>query len=155
FSALRTFYKFLIRHGLTSVSPIKNISLPKVGKRLPKFLTPKQMEDLLQVPLKFLPPKPETAASERAGERSRSRSDVTANCFRDIAILETIYSCGLRISELCGLQVADIDPGEQLVRVRGKGKKERLVPIGTTALTAITRYWDLLGSPPAGSSPVF
>jgi integrase/recombinase XerC len=182
FSALRTFYKFLIRHGAVSVSPIKNISLPKVGKRLPKFLTPKQMEDLLQAPLKLLPPNgtgapssPSPPLEERAGERRPSKtipSDQTQspgdaplaskdergkalNCFRDIAILETIYSCGLRISELCGLQAADIDMNEQLVRVRGKGKKERLVPIGGTALTAINRYWDLVGGPPAGSAPVF
>src|SRR5881394_4067559 len=61
FSALRTFYKFLIRHGAVAVSPIKNISLPQIGKRLPKFLTPKQMEDLLQAPLRLLP------ASEASG----------------------------------------------------------------------------------------
>jgi site-specific recombinase XerD len=143
FSALRTFYKFLIRHGIVSASPIKNISLPKVAKRLPKFLTPKQMEELLQAPLKLLPASaktdsPAVSMEKRAGEKPRG-TDVTINCFRDIAILETIYSCGLRISELCGLQVADVDANEQLVRVRGKGKKERLVPIGKTAISAESR----------------
>ena len=76
-------------------------------------------------------------------------------CRRDIAILETIYSCGLRISELCGLLAGDIDWIERLVRVRGKGKKERLVPIGETALSAIKVYWDLLPEMPAGAAPVF
>jgi integrase/recombinase XerC len=76
-------------------------------------------------------------------------------CRRDVAILETIYSCGLRVSELCGLQAGDIDWNEQLVRVRGKGKKERLVPIGKTALNAIENYWGLLPEPPAGTAPVF
>jgi integrase/recombinase XerC len=72
-----------------------------------------------------------------------------------VALLETIYSCGLRISELCGLNAEDLDWSEKLVRVRGKGKKERLVPIGEHALKAITRYWDLLPVRPAGNAPAF
>jgi integrase/recombinase XerC len=143
---LRTFYKFLIRHGTVSVSPIKNLSLPKLAKRLPKFLTAKQMEDLLAAPLKLLPG-PDADASESAA--------LVALCRRDVAVLETIYSCGLRISELCGLQAADIDWHEQSVRVRGKGKKERQVPIGETALAAIKQYWSLLPLMPAGEAPVF
>ncbi len=74
---------------------------------------------------------------------------------RDGAILETIYSCGLRISELCGMRVEDIDWSEQLVRVRGKGKKERQVPIGAPALKAIEQYWKLLPARPSASEPVF
>jgi integrase/recombinase XerC len=72
-----------------------------------------------------------------------------------VAVLETIYSCGLRISELCGLQVQDIDWHEALVRVRGKGKKERLVPIGEPALKAIRSYWEALREIPGGTAPVF
>ena len=64
-----------------------------------------------------------------------------------MAVLETIYSCGLRISELCGLRVEDINFSEQIVRVRGKGKKERLVPIGEPALKAIENYWAQLLEP--------
>jgi integrase/recombinase XerC len=74
---------------------------------------------------------------------------------RDAAMLETIYSCGLRISEVCGLRVEDIDWREQLVRVRGKGRKERLVPIGAPALAAIERYWRALKPPPLDAQPVF
>jgi integrase/recombinase XerC len=74
---------------------------------------------------------------------------------RDTAILETMYSCGLRISELCGLRVEDINWNEQLVRVRGKGKKERQVPIGAPALQAIELYWKLLPNHPAPGEPVF
>ncbi|MDB6122057.1 MAG: integrase family protein [Pedosphaera sp.] len=69
--------------------------------------------------------------------------------------METIYSCGLRISELCGLVLADIDWNEQQVRVRGKGKKERLVPIGEPALAAIRDYWSTLPQAPVGNAPVF
>jgi len=147
FSALRTYYKFLVRHGVLEVTPIRNISMPKLAKRLPKYLTIQQMVDLLNAPLKVLKTPPE---KKRAG---RPVSAVAA--YRDVAILETIYSCGLRISELVGLRVEDIDFREESVRVRGKGKKERLVPIGQTALRAIEAYWGLLLNRPTGASPVF
>lgn len=81
-------------------------------------------------------------------------TEAAIRCRRDVAILETIYSCGLRISELCGLRTQDLDWQERLVRVGGKGKKERLVPIGEPALGAIKNYWALL-SPPGAESPVF
>jgi integrase/recombinase XerC len=147
FSALRTFYKFLIRHGVTESSPIKNLSLPKLERRLPKFLTKQQMEDLLVAPAKLL-------ASQKE-KRGAGRPISQEVCLRDIAVLETIYSCGLRVSELCGLRVEDIDWSEQIVRVRGKGKKERLVPIGEPALKAIGIYCGILLSPPLGVQPVF
>ncbi|HTY86974.1 MAG TPA: tyrosine recombinase XerC [Candidatus Acidoferrum sp.] len=146
FSALRTFYRFLIRHGAVAVSPIKNLSLPKPGRRLPKYLTLRQMVDLLGAPLKLL----HSHRQEGAG-----RPLSAGACLRDVAVLETIYSCGLRVSELCGLRAEDIDWNEQLVRVRGKGKKERLVPIGEPALQAIKNYWQTLKQPPAGEAPVF
>jgi integrase/recombinase XerC len=151
FSALRTFYKFLIRRGLVAASPIKNISLPKLEKRLPRFLTAAQMNDLLAAPL-------------RIGEATTTANDWTKRPGRpveagvperDVAILETIYSCGLRMSELCGLRVEDLDWTEQLVRVRGKGRKERQVPIGEPALQAIERYWNTLPARPNASDPVF
>ncbi len=146
FCALRTFYRFLIRHGLLPGSPIKNLALPKLGKRLPQFLTPEQMAELLAAPLKLL--------SAQGGTDS-SRAAAALACRRDVAVLETIYSCGLRISELCGLVAQDIDWNERLVRVRGKGKKERLIPIGQPALDAIKNYWNLLPQTPVGESPVF
>lgn len=146
FSALRTFYKFLIRHGAVETTPIKGLSLPKLEKRLPKYLTRQQMEDLLVAPLKVL---------DLPKRKSAGRPISVSACFRDVAILETIYSCGLRVSELCGLRVEDIDWPERLLRVRGKGKKERLSPIGEPALQAVERYWSLLPERPAGASPAF
>jgi site-specific recombinase XerD len=145
FSALRSFYKFLIRRGKLTSTPIKNIALPKLEKRLPQFLTPAQMLDLLQAPLL------ELARIKQATEEPVAE----APYLRDVAILETFYSCGLRISELCGLRAEDIDSGGQVVRVRGKGKKERLVPIGNPALTAIRTYWSVLPGAPSGAMPVF
>ena len=145
FSALRSLYKFLIRRGVVAASPIRGILLPKQEKRLPKFLTRDQMEALLLAPLK------ELAARQQDTERAPEPSVF----HRDMAILESIYSCGLRVSELCGLRVCDLDFTEQLVRVSGKGRKERQVPIGEPALVAIQNYWGQLLEPPAGEQPVF
>ncbi len=147
FSALRTYYKFLIRHGVVENLPIKNLSLPKLEKRLPRFLTIQQMAALLKAP--------EDLLKKQKDKKGPGRPVSTEVCLRDIAVLETIYSCGLRISELCGLRVEDIDFSEQIVRVRGKGKKERLVPVGQPALTAIQNYWAALLDPPVGIQPVF
>jgi integrase/recombinase XerC len=136
-----------MRQGVVETLPIKNLALPKQGRRLPKFLTIQQMKDLLAAPLQSL---------ERRGQKpGPGRPLSTTVCLRDVAVLETIYSCGLRISELCGLRAEDIDWSERLVRVRGKGKKERLVPIGEPAWKAIQNYWAVLKQPPSGPSPVF
>ncbi len=146
FSALRSFYKYLIRQGAVATSPMKNLSLPKPGRRLPKFLSVQQMRDLLDAPMKHL---------DQPKRKSAGRPISVTACHRDVAILETIYSCGLRVSELCALRVVDLHWEEQFVSVRGKGKKERHVPISRTALGAIERYWGLLAKRPEGTSPVF
>ncbi len=145
FSAQRSFYKFLVRRGKLELSPIKNIVMPKQGRRLPLFLTIQQMNDLLDAPLKELG----VARLAKAAETDE------APFLRDVAILETIYSCGLRVSELCGLLAQDMNWSEEMVRVRGKGKKERMVPIGTKALAAIQNYWSKLPVLPASDAPVF
>ena len=144
FSALRSFYKFLVRRGIAASTPIKNIQLPKLERRLPQFLTVEQMTALLEAPL--------------AAYAERKRADAAADpavFLRDRAIMETIYSSGLRISELCGLRVEDIDADERLLRIRGKGKKERVTPIGEHALGAIRQYWSILPHWPERSEPAF
>jgi integrase/recombinase XerC len=143
FSALRSFYRFLIREGVVSASPVRNLSLPKLEKRNPVFLTVKQFETLAAAPSR------EMKAAAKAGDFD------PAIYFRDAAILEVIYSCGLRVSELCQLRAGDLDWPEQMARVRGKGKKERLVPIGMPALDAISDYWQRAGGAPAAERPVF
>lgn len=150
FSALRTFYKFLVRRGVVPVTPIRNLALPKLEKRLPKFLTIQQMVDLLEAPLRELDERQALAAP-----KSRATVVDPSPYFRDLAILETIYSCGLRIGELCGMRVEDLDFSELLVRVRGKGKKERQIPIGESALKTIQSYWKTLPQLPSGADPVF
>ena len=147
FSALRSFYKHLIRRGKIDASPIKEITLPKKEKRLPQFLTPEQMIALLEAPLREF---------EAAKENDEEPDSIDpAPYLRDTAVLEVIYSCGLRISELCGLRVMDLDTKQRLVRVYGKGKKERQLPIGEPALKAIDRYWAALEHPPTGEMPIF
>jgi site-specific recombinase XerD len=144
FSALRTFYRHLIHRGVVAASPIRSLSLPKSPRRLPRFLTPPQAVDLLRAPAREL------------NKLQRAAEPVDASPYlRDAAILETIYSCGLRISELCALSVGDLDTGAQQVRIFGKGRKERLTPIGAPALEAIRLYWKVSGHPQAAGLPVF
>jgi integrase/recombinase XerC len=124
FSAMRSFYKFLVhRRGMES-SPVALVELPKSARTLPVVLNLSQMEELLALPLK-LPLQKQTAAWIPV---------------RDAAILELFYSCGLRISELTGLDVADVDFTTETLRVTGKGSKERMVPIGGPALSSLQRY---------------
>jgi site-specific recombinase XerD len=143
FSALRSFYKFLIREGVVGASPVKNLSLPKLEKRNPVFLTVQQFEALAAAP------------SKEMKAASKAKDFDAAIYFRDAAILEVIYSCGLRVSELCQLRAGDLDWPQQMARVRGKGKKERLVPIGQPALEAVRVYWERAGYSPTLEMPVF
>ncbi len=119
-ATLRSFYKFCVRRGYLTVNPVATIRTPKQDKRLPRFLTPADVQKLLDAP-----------------------DDSTLLGARDRAMLETLYSTGVRVSELVGLNVEDVDFMGESIRVRGKGRKERKPPIGPTALTAIRKYLDL------------
>src|SRR5438094_233699 len=124
FSALRTFYQFLAaRKGLRG-NPVHEVQLPKIEKKLPLVLTRQQVEELL-------------AAPTREG---KSRSAPSWMPLRDVAIMELFYSSGLRLSELAALDVADVDLYTESVRVFGKGRKERVCPVGLPALESIQRY---------------
>lgn len=147
FSALRTFYRFLVRRGVVLATPIRDLAMPRAPKRLPRFLTVEQMEALLKAPLQ------ELAQLHQAGAKVAPRTEI--KLWRDAALLETVYSCGLRISEVCGLCAEDIDWESQLIRVRGKGRKERVVPVGTPALDTLRMYLKKLPVAAAGGAPLF
>src|SRR5690606_38390950 len=109
FSALRSLYKHLNRQGIMDGTPLKNLILPKLPKRLPRFLTREQMLDLLNAPMTLL----QRMKDSESGEIDEY------GAMRDTAVLELFYSSGLRISELCRMQVRDIDREERLIRVLG------------------------------------
>ena len=124
FSALRSFFRFLTRrHGL-AVSPLAEVRMPKAEKKLPVVLTLRQVEELLALPLTL----PKDPRAPRWGPA------------RDAAILETFYSTGLRLHELIGLNVEDLDFHADGLRVRGKGRKERLCLLGSHAARALQHY---------------
>lgn len=122
-AALRTFFGFLLREGTIAVNPARLVRTPKAPKRLPTVMTPDQVNGLID------------AVAGKRLERPHPA--------RDLAIFEFLYGCGLRVSELVGLDLADIDPGERWLRVRGKGRKERLVPYTAKAHEALERYLAL------------
>lgn len=124
FSALRSFFKWLTRRQGWTTNPLADVQLPKQEKKLPVVLTLTQVTDMLDLPMKT--PKERTAPAW-AQER-------------DAAILEFFYSTGMRLSELAGLNVEDVDSYSETVRVFGKGSKERLLPVGGPALEAMQRY---------------
>ncbi len=124
FSAFRTFYQFLAaRKGLRS-NPVREVQLPKLDKKLPLVLTRQQVEELLAAPARV----------------AKNRAAPVWMPLRDVAIMELFYSSGLRLSELTALDVADVDLYTESVRVLGKGRKERVCPVGLPALGAISRY---------------
>jgi integrase/recombinase XerC len=116
-ATLRSFYKFLVRRGHCQSSPVSAIRTPKQEKRLPRFLDTEQINTLLNCP----------KTTDMLGSRDR-------------AIMETLYSSGLRVSELVDLNLSDVDFLGEVLHVRGKGKKERISPIGASALQSIQHY---------------
>ena len=118
-ATIRSFFKFLVKRSYLSTNPIATIRTPKQEKKLPKFLEYEQIQRLLTTP----------ATGHWLGARDR-------------AMLETLYSTGMRVSELVALNIDDVDFLGEVVRVRGKGKKERVAPIGSSALQAIQHYLE-------------
>jgi len=124
FSALRTFYQFLIARKKLRRNPVREVQLPKLEKKLPLVLTRSQIEELIAAPLKV----------------DKNRAAPGWMPLRDVAIMELFYSSGLRLRELAALDVADVDPYTESMRVFGKGRKERVCPVGLPALEAIQKY---------------
>jgi integrase/recombinase XerC len=116
-ATLRSFYKWALKRSLIDTNPMTLIRTPRQSKRLPRAITVEQIERLLSAP-----------------------DDTDVLGARDRAMLETLYSTGIRVSELVDLNIEDLDETGEALRVRGKGKKERLVPLGSHALAAISHY---------------
>jgi len=124
FSAFRTFYRFLVERKGLARDPVRELELPKAEKLLPMVLTRQQIDELLSAPLRV--PKHQSAPTWMPQ--------------RDAAIMEMFYSSGLRLGELASLNVADVDLYTESVRVLGKGRKERVCPVGAPALESVSRY---------------
>ena len=138
-SALKTFFRYLQREGVLAGNPAELIQTPKIDRYVPSVLSADETETLLNAP----------AAPRPAGARDR-------------AVVELFYSSGIRLSELAGLDCGDIDFEQGLIRVRGKGKRERIVPVGEPALEAVRAYARIRDAaasdtevPPGPTRPVF
>ncbi|MDR1997513.1 MAG: tyrosine recombinase [Candidatus Margulisbacteria bacterium] len=117
-AAVKAFYKFLYQEEIIPQNPAAGLALPKLARRLPKALSKKETQRLLALDKELL-------------------------LWRDLAVLELLYSAGLRVSELTSIKLTDIDLAECFVKVCGKGSKERLVPLGSRALAALRKYLEL------------
>jgi len=138
-SSLRSFFYYLEKNDLGNRNPAADISTPKQGKYIPAFLPVDDMFRMLEMPDKDRP----------LG-------------LRDLAIMEVFYSCGIRVAELAGLDISSIDFDQHLIKVFGKGRKERIIPIGKQALKAMRTYLEAVdslrkkaGGETGGSMPVF
>jgi integrase/recombinase XerC len=142
-AALRSFFKFCIREGLVRQNPARLVATPKLPKRVPSVLTAEEINNFLDS-LARIEPAAAASAEDRRHRRPGADEDESRLLLRrDRAILELLYASGLRVSELVGLDLADVDRAEQLLRVRGKGRKERLVPFGSKADAALSAYWPV------------
>lgn len=137
-ASLRTFFRFLVRKGILKENPASAVSTPRLEKYVPGFLSIDEMFALLGMP-----------------------DQTTLTGVRDRAIMEMLYSSGLRVSELVGMNEGHLDRNLGIVKVMGKGKKERIVPVGGKALEALQNYASALGMmperipPPSVSRPLF
>lgn len=118
-STLKSFFKFMLREGLVKSNPASSLIYPRLDKPLPNFLTEKEMQNMIKLP---------------RGEELMS--------LRDRAILEFLYSTGARVSEMVTLKTASVDFISGMVKVKGKGRKERLLPLGEPAVNSLKRYID-------------
>lgn len=130
-ATLRSFYKFLVKRNQLTTNPVMAVRTPKQDKRLPRFLEYEDIKRLLETP----------SMDNWLGARDR-------------AIMETLYSTGVRVSELVALNMDDVDFLGEVIHIRGKGKKERIVPIGTSALQVIQHYMEFRNKR-ANSNPNF
>ena len=151
-ASLRSFFKYCVREGLLKENPARLVPTPKLPKRIPAVLSAEEMNGFLnqlaemgqpasggRIPSKNCPQLPARASTKRMPEFAEEGLFLR----RDRALLELLYAAGLRVSELTGLNLVDLEQKERVLRVRGKGNKERIVPYGTKAQEALEKYWPL------------
>jgi integrase/recombinase XerC len=155
-AALRSFFKYCVREGHVKENPARLVPTPKLPKRIPSVLSAEEMNGFLNHLASVGQAGPVARASSKkrllpatSGGRPRGRPSrsvpVEEGMFlrRDRALLELLYAAGLRVSELTGLNLEDMEQKERILRVRGKGNKERIVPYGGKAQEALDKYWPL------------
>lgn len=148
-AALRSFFRYCVREGMLKDNPARLVATPKLPRRIPSVLSAEEMSGFLDQIAG------QKTGSKRAGAqkkpatwrpsltRTLEKVDDSLMLPRDRAILELLYAAGLRVSELTGLNLPDMDAKDQMLRVRGKGNKERIVPYGVEAAAALKAYWPL------------
>ena len=142
-AALRSFYRFTTRQGLTPGNPLSALATPRQPRRLPEVLTVAQTERLIQAAAEQGPATSGVYAVRQAGSRPTAHADLEAAlALRDVAIIETAYAAGLRISELASLTIGSVDLKRGEVRVTGKGRKERASLLGHPSRAALARYLE-------------
>jgi integrase/recombinase XerC len=156
-TSLRAFFKFCHREGLVRKNPAKLVATPKLPKRIPQVLPAEDMGNFLdqmgsaptrltlpagseEEALAGVMPRQKKPAANRRGPGAPPRENSREFLRRDRAILEMLYSSGLRVSELTGLNLSDIDRAQEILHIRGKGRKERIVPFGSKAFKALDAY---------------
>jgi integrase/recombinase XerC len=133
-AAIRSFFKFAVREGLVVRNPARLVATPKLPKKIPAVLSAEDLNTFLDGVVTGMP------AASTGRKLYAARADAALLIKRDRAILELLYASGLRVSELTGLNLADMDRKEQMLRVRGKGNKERIIPYGGKAEQALEAY---------------
>lgn len=152
-ASLRSFFKYCVREGRIQDSPARLVPTPKLPKRIPSVLSAEELNGFLNqladrsaLPLDgALPARSRNTFAARENRAPRKPKDETLLLRRDRALIELLYAAGLRVSELTGLNLRDMDQKDRILRVRGKGSKERIVPYGSKAQEALEKYWPVRG----------
>jgi integrase/recombinase XerC len=151
-AALRSFFKYCVREGMLNESPARLVPTPKLPKRIPSILSAEEMNSFLNhlaemggsLPKNKNKPKKKWSPVEARALRNEPKLREEGLLLRrDRALLELLYAAGLRVSELTGLDLVDIEQKERVLRVTGKGNQERIVPYGNKAQEALDKYWPL------------
>ena len=147
-AALRSFFKYCVREGMIKENPARLVPTPKLPKRIPSVLSAEEMNGFLNELAGAGPaaaggrlPAKKTGGGAAQGSKPAGSEGLLLP--RDRALLELLYAAGLRVSELTGLNLEDMEQNERMLRVRGKGNKERIVPYGRKAQEALEKYWPL------------